>query len=104
MAETEQVSQARELVARALMSYPDDEELLNWKKLLAAPTVTLRPGTGTDRVEEFQWLRAHAHSYRGMWVAVTGDELVGQAHTLGELLERLSTAGLKVEPLIHRIP
>ncbi len=96
--------QARELVARALQSTPDDPDLRGWQRVVAPAVV--RPGTtcGGDRRRDLEWLRAHAPEHSGRWVAIDGGELLDESPNLAELLDRVHTSHSARTPLVEWIP
>ncbi len=62
-----------------------------------------RPGTGRDVRPEYEWLRDPPEKYRGRWVALVGDVVVGAVATLQELQASLP-ADLGRTPLAVEIP
>ena len=95
---------ARELVARALQSTPDDPDVLRWQRVVAPAVV--RPGTtcGDDRRRDLEWLRAHAPEHSGRWVAIDGGELLAEAPTLAKVLDQIRTSHSARTPLVEWIP
>lgn len=81
----ERVPGARKLIDEALQKFPDDPRLLAWRKALAPPQVRIGGARDKDRTPEFRWLDAHGPQYRGEWVAVLGDRLLGHSPDYGEL-------------------
>ncbi len=102
--EHERVSEARGVLQEALVSRPHDEDLLRLQSLLAPPHVR-KSGTtlDTDRTKDFQWLSDNASTHRDRWVAIHEGQLVAEATSLDELLERVSALVLTHTPLIHFI-
>lgn len=73
------VSLARELAEAAVNRYPRDAKLRRWAKVLAPPVVREYTGpriSSVERDKDIAWLRAHADEYRGMWVVLSGGELL----------------------------
>ncbi len=53
---------------------------------------------------ELDWLRKHGHKYRGLWVAISGTQLVASAKTLDELNRKMGEVNESSElPLIHKV-
>jgi hypothetical protein len=74
------------------------------RELLTPPKVRRVPERDVDRSPEFRWLAEHGPDYRGQWVALVGEELLGSASSIEGLLATLEgwqTMGRK--PLLHRI-
>jgi hypothetical protein len=73
------VSLARELAEAAVGRYPRDAKLKHWAKVLAPPVVREYTGpriSSIERDKDIAWLREHADEYRGMWVVLSGGELL----------------------------
>lgn len=103
MLDRDEVAAARTLLSAALKASPDAPELLRLADVLALPKAIRRPVNDVDRCREHAWLAAHAHLYRGRWVAVAGSALVGSAASLMELLALLKSSGAQSLALVHRI-
>jgi hypothetical protein len=101
--ENERVSEARNALHEALVNQPKDEELQRLRTVLAPPKVRRSGALDVDGTKDFQWLAENAAKYRGSWVAIYDGELVSEATSLDELLERLSNLVLARAPLIHFI-
>jgi len=55
------------------------------------------------RRREQEWLRLNGPRYAGQWVAIEGDELVGQGENAKEALQQARAAGVQ-HPLVMHIP
>jgi len=95
---------ARDLVARALMSRPDDPDLRRWERVVAPAVVRISTIRGVDRGRDLEWLRAHASEYSGRWVAVDGGALLAEAPSLAEVLDRVRSSHAGKTPLVEWIP
>ena len=70
--------------------HPDWQQVVDAATVLAPPRVrTTGKATGRDRRREFAWLREKAEPYRGQWVALRGDDLVGHSTSRRVLREEL---------------
>jgi hypothetical protein len=77
---------ARDLAEQGMRLFPDHEPLRRAMRVFEPPTVRMTRGTPLKGVKEsHDWLRTHAHEYRGQWIAVNQGRLLGAAHTLDEL-------------------
>lgn len=105
LVEKEHVSAARRLVKEACLQYPDDSALARWQDLLGPAKVTgLSPASGVDRSVEIRWLDTYGPSYKGEWLAVLGDRLLGHSKNLSELVTELKKKPTQVSPLLQYIP
>jgi hypothetical protein len=98
-----EIRSAQSLLTFALSQGASSSDLARLGRILV-PAVTIDkriPGVG--RVHEYAWLTTHGHSYRGEWVAVSGDSLLGHACSLTSLLADLQTSPASAPPLIHWI-
>lgn len=105
LAGTDRVGGARRVLQEALQRFPDDPALARWKELLSpARVIGIVPSSGLSRDAELRWLDTYGPAYRGQWVAVLGDRLVGHAESLKELTAQIEERPLERAPLFHRIP
>jgi hypothetical protein len=98
------VQGARRLVAEAIRRGVQDEDILQWQRVLASPKVLeftdeLEP----DRTPEFDWLRAHGKEYLGQWVALAEDGLLAHSVHLAEVEAAVKTMTLNRFPLLYYI-
>lgn len=95
---------ARELVARAMQSTPNDPDVLRWYQVVAPAVV--RPGAtcGADRRRDLEWLRIHASEHSGRWIAIDGGDLLDESPTLADLLNRIRNSHPTRTPLVEWIP
>lgn len=105
LVEREHVSSARELVQEARRRYPKDPALARWHDLLSPAKLLKRgPASGVDRTAEIQWLDSHGAAYRGEWVALSGERLLGHSRNLQELRGMLERSSADQRPFLHYIP
>lgn len=97
--EREQVPAARDLVRIAMQQDDPGPAVLRWQRLLAPPRVRVSDKKDVDRTADFQWLDAHASSYRGQWVLVAGGGLVGHSPSLKEALASATERSGGLSPL-----
>lgn len=105
LAGTDRVGGARRVLQEALQRFPDDPALARWRELLSpARVIGIVPSSGLNRDAELRWLDIHGPAYRGQWVAVLGDRLIGHADRLQDLVAQIDKQPLERNPLFHRIP
>lgn len=81
---------ARRLSAEGHATFPDDELLAKYARILAPPKILGRaPAAGPELEANRGWLKTHGKEYRGQWVAVRNGELLGAATELAELVPLL---------------
>ncbi len=84
-----EIHDARKLVERAVARYPDHPGLRDTHEVLNEGHSRRRPRTGRSLRVELESLRDPPDEYRGKWVAVVGNRVVGAADTLKELVAEL---------------
>ncbi|MFL6200099.1 MAG: DUF5678 domain-containing protein [Thermoanaerobaculia bacterium] len=73
------------------------------REILSPPRFKRVDKRDFDRTPEFNWFRANWDTYRGKWVAVSGENLVACEDTLKKLLAKLDGRKFEREPLLHHI-
>ena len=87
-------------VLRPLEPLPFAEQ----QHLVVTVTDELRPTLALSaREREQEWLRLNGPRYAGQWVAIDGDELVGQGDNARAVLLRARANGVQ-HPLVIQIP
>jgi hypothetical protein len=105
LVEREHVSSARKLVQEARQRYPKDPALARWHELLSpAKLIGRSPASGVDRTTEIRWLDSHGSAYKGEWVALSGDRLLGHSRSLEALRGMLERNPADRRPFLHYIP
>lgn len=105
LVERDHVTSARRLVQEARERFPQDPVLARWHELLSPAKLLGRsPADGVDRTSEIRWLDVHGAAYRGEWVAVSGERLLGHSRNLQELMAALDRNPATPRPLLHYIP
>jgi hypothetical protein len=102
--EHEQVTAARTLLERAVGRYPQDERLRNLYHAIAPGRVVRRDVHYRDRTMETAWIQAHRAQYRGKWVALFGEQVLGIGDNLQTVLRRVREHHHDEPPLIHHFP
>jgi hypothetical protein len=99
----DRIGAARAVAATAAVRYPADTTLLRYAEVLAPPVARKTDVRDPDGRVEYAWLQQNRGKYRGLWVAVSGEELVGSAGTLKELMAIIERFQLPQRPLVHRV-
>lgn len=76
---------ARQLSVEGYHLYPEDAELAKMAHILAPPKVLGTSPANPSRRLDQEWLRHHAHEYRGQWIALKDGALVAAAPTAKQL-------------------
>ena len=92
---------ARELLQRALSRYPTDERLRNLFRAVIPGEVVRRDVRYSDRTLEMAWIKANRANYRGKWVALLGEKVLGVGDSLKRVLRLLQEQQCEATPLIH---
>lgn len=95
--------EARAVIAEALKRFPSDESLFALSKLTALQKATRVAEKFQPRNQEFQWLDEHRDAYKGKWVALLGNEMVASGDTMKQVLDAMATAGVRGNPLVHKV-
>jgi hypothetical protein len=101
--EQENTAGARKLAAEAVAIFPDDPQLQQAHHFFRPYKVTPSPVLEPNRSRAFARLDDEAPKLRGLWVALSEDDVVASAETLKELLALVEPMGLKHPPLVHFI-
>ncbi len=81
---------AGQLSVEGAKYHPDDPEIQKYARVLAPPkVVSRRLPPNVSRKANRDWLMAHSGEYKGQWVAVRNGELLGEAKSLKELVEKI---------------
>jgi hypothetical protein len=72
-------------------------------KALAPPKIKRSDRRGVNRSVEFRWLDVNGVKYSGKWVALLGDDLLGTADSLKDLLTHLRAHPPAGKPLLHHL-
>ncbi len=98
-----EIRAAKRLAAKAVQDHRAQAEILDIHRILNEGRSSTSPATGRDMRLEYERLRIPHEKYRGQWVALVGDKVVGSAATPAELQETLPS-DLDQTPLAIRIP
>lgn len=99
--EHEQVANARTLLERAIGRYPQDERLRNLYRAIAPGRVVRQDVRYRDQAVEAAWIQKHRVQYRGKWVALRGEQILGIGDNLQTILRCIRERHLDDPPLIH---
>jgi hypothetical protein len=81
------VEEARRLVNALERQWPDAERVRHFVQVLAPPVASVRPDLRWRPLDrERAWLREHAASYPGRWLAVLEDRLIAADPSLRVVL------------------
>ena len=103
MLEQGEIRSAKNLLTLALSRDASSADLSKLSAILAPAVVRTSKVPEVDRAHEYAWLSTHGNGYRGEWVAVAGDNLLGHSRSLASLLAALPTISASAPPLIHWI-
>jgi hypothetical protein len=94
---------AREILQRILLQYPTDEKLLNLYRAISPGKVVRRNVRYSDRTLEMDWIKANRSIYKGKWVALLGEKVIGIGDDLKTVLRIVQEKQLREIPLIHHL-
>jgi len=103
MIEQGEIRSAKALLAFAMSQGASLYDLSCFSAILAPAVTRTNNLAGMARIQEYAWLIAHGHSYRGEWVALSSNNLLGHSSSLPSLLADLQALGPGARPLIHWI-
>src|SRR5205085_8957081 len=95
------VAIAREILQRILLQYPTDEKLLNLYRAISPGRVVRSNVRYSDRTLEMAWIKANLSIYKGKWVALLGEKVIGIGDDLKTVLGMVQEKQLREIPLIH---
>lgn len=83
---------ARQLAERGYQLYRDDPELHRLAAVLAPPLISrIHPAAHSSWPLNRQWLKSHAHEFRGQWVALDHGRLIAAGTSLADLRAQVGT-------------
>jgi len=100
LVEEGQIYEAMQLLETAGALVPASSEI---REILGPPRIKKSAERDVDRSAEFRWLKTHAASYQGKWVALVEDCLVASSNSLKELLVQIDKLQFERRPLIHHL-
>jgi hypothetical protein len=84
--------------------FPDHVRIQHVAHVLAPPVARVTPAAPVQGIEASRiWIRDHADSYRGQWVAVRQGALLGAASSLKGLLAALGPNQDRTNTLVTRV-
>lgn len=100
LVEEGQIYEAMKLLETAGALVPANSEI---REILGPPRIKRSDKRGVDRSAEFRWIKTHAASYQGKWVALVEETLVASSNSLKELLVQIDQLQFERRPLIHHL-
>lgn len=97
------LEEAREYLSGLERLAPNDERIRRFAQVLAPPVIAVsQHGTSQPRVQEYAWLREHAHEYPGCWLAVLGDRLIAYDPDVNVVMATIRQDPSARGALLHR--
>jgi hypothetical protein len=100
LVEEGKIYEAMKLLKTAGALVPADSKI---REILGPPRIKRSDERDVDRSAEFRWLKTHAASYQGKWVALVEEKLVASSNSLKELLVQIDQLQFERTPLIHHL-
>jgi hypothetical protein len=101
--EQENVAGAKELAAEVAALFPDYPPAQQMHHFFRPYKVSRSAVLEPDRSRAFARLKEKAPGLRGLWVALSEDDVVASSESLKELLSIVQPMGLAFPPLVHFI-
>ena len=92
---------ARELLERALQQYPTNERLLKLHWAVSPGKVERVDVRYSDRGEEVAWIKENQKKYKGKWVVLLGNRVLGMGDDLKTAMRMAKEQQYEGLPLIH---
>jgi hypothetical protein len=83
------------------LRYPKDTKLQDLYHTVSPGRAVPREVTYRDRKLEMAWIKANRSQYRGKWVALLGEQVIGMGDDLKSVLRVVQKQQLAEPPLIH---
>jgi hypothetical protein len=105
LVEQDYVGGARRLLAEALERGEQDDELLQWQRVLAPAVSRISSNTelDSDPMPDVNWIRQHWRDYRGQWVALLEGQLLTSSPSLDQVSSHLKENPPGRRVLLHYI-
>ncbi|HEX4961179.1 MAG TPA: hypothetical protein VF173_10110 [Thermoanaerobaculia bacterium] len=100
LVEQGEIFEARQLLDSAGELVPAESKI---REILSPPRVKQSERRDVDRSPEFRWIKMHAASHQGKWVALVEERLVASSDSLRELLGQIDQMQFDRRPLIHHL-
>jgi hypothetical protein len=94
---------AKQIAAEAAALFPDDPEIQKTHHVFRPYKVSRSSVLTPDRRRAFARLKELAPGLRGLWVALSEDDIIASAETLKELLAVIEPIKLASPALVHFI-
>jgi hypothetical protein len=92
---------ARELLESALQQYPTNERLRKLHWAVSPGKVELVDVRYSDRGEEVAWIKENQAKYKGKWVVLLGNRVLGMGDDLKTAMHIAQEQQYEGLPLIH---
>lgn len=105
LVEHDYVGGARKLLAEALEKGEQDEDLLEWQRVLAPAVskISSNEELDSDPMPDVSWIRQHGSEYYGQWVALLEGKLLASSSSLDEVVSYLEENPPNRRILLHYI-
>ena len=94
---------AKQIAAEAAALFPDHPEIQKTNHVFRPYKVSRSPVLEPDRSRAFARLKELAPGLRGLWVALSEDDVIASAETLKELLAIIEPIKMAYPALVHFI-
>jgi hypothetical protein len=94
---------AKKLADEAAALFPDHPEIQKARHAFRPYKVSLSPAREPDRRRAFARLKELSPELRGLWVALSEDDVIASAETLKELLAIIEPMKMAYPALVHFI-
>jgi len=98
-----QLKAARELLENALQQYPTNERLLKLHWAVSPGKVERVDVRYSNGQAEVDWIKANQAKYKGKWVVLLGDRVLGMGDDLKTAMRMAQEQQYEGTPLIHHL-
>ena len=91
MLDQQKVRDARRILEIGSIRYPASRQIVSLLQAISPGRVSSTGLAISGRERETAWIKQNGHKYRGKWIALDENHLIGFAPTLKELLVKLNT-------------
>ena len=92
---------ARELLEHALQKYPTNERLLKLHWAVSPGKVERVDVRYSNGQAEFDWIKANREKYKGKWVVLLGNRVLGMGDDLKTAMRMAQEQQYEGTPLMH---
>ena len=94
---------ALQLLEQALQKYPTNERLLTLHWAVSPGKVERVDVRGSNREEEVAWIKANQAKYKGKWVVLLENRVLGMADDLKTAMRMAEEQEYEGTPLMHHL-